>query len=362
MFAKNKIVLAAVAACGLMLSACGAGGSADGGTVTLRASTPLPPDSSQSVMMDWFLTELEERTNGEVETEIVYGGALVPGDDTLAGLQQNRAEAGLLVPAYFPGDLPLSNINMIPQPGTVQPARGRALQDLYTEDEGMAEELERNQVVLLGYLANTTSTVAVRGDLETLDDFDGMRLRIPSQPQSVVFSELGAEPMFMATEEIYEAIERGIVDGTTFPFDVQISNGVTEVAKTMAPDVGQNGGAIFAMSQNTYDRLSDDAKAVVEELQDEWAAKQDELLTEFETDVCTAFLDSGGTVVNWTDSEQERLSEIVEREAVDLWKSEAVSTGADQAQVDELWTSFSENVESLADEADYTDVMETCGQ
>src|SRR5690606_41039926 len=69
---------------------------------------------SSDLMIQWFMDELEKRTGGEVETEVVFGGALVAGNDTLQGLQQGRAEAANLVPAYFPADLPLNNINMVP--------------------------------------------------------------------------------------------------------------------------------------------------------------------------------------------------------------------------------------------------------
>lgn len=360
-----KAVVAAVAG-GLALSACGGVASTssdgDGETVKIRATNLLPPNNAQSDMMEWFLEELEKRTDGEVEADISYGGALVAGADTLQGLQQGRAEAGNLVPAYHPAELPLNNINMVPLPGGSQAARVRALEMLHDEVDIFKEEYEKNDIVLLGYLPNPSSTVAVSSDLKSLEDMKGLKIRTPSQPQAAVYTALGAEPVFMASEEVYEAVERGIVDGVTYPVDVQVSNGIVEVAKTMAPDVGQNGGSIFALSKATYDKLSDEAKDVVAELRSEWAAKSDEVLGESEAEACEAFLEGGGKIVSWKDAEVERLNGLVEKEAVGIWKTEAAKGGYDAGELDDLWTTYTEAVDEMASESDYTDVMATCGK
>jgi len=363
MFRLNqRRALVGLAACGLVLSACGGVASSSGDAVKIRVTNLLPPNNAQSDMMEWFVEELEARTDGEVEAEITYGGALVSGADTLPGLQQGRAEAGNLVPAYFPAELPLNNLNMVPLPDGSQGTRVRALTQLHDEVDIFTEEFEKNDLVLLGYLPNPSSTVAVSSELASLDDFKGKKIRVPSQPQAAVYSALGAEPVFMASEEVYEAVERKIVDGVSYPMDVQISNGITEVATTLAPDVGQSGGSIFALSKSTYDKLSDDAKDVIAELRAEWAAKSDEVLAASEAEACQTFLDEGGTLVTWTDAEKKRLEEIVNAESVDVWKDEAAKGGYDADELDELWTTYTDAVDSLESESDYVDVMTTCGQ
>lgn len=361
---KSLKVGAGLLAVALAASACGgvASNSASEGTITLRTANVLPPDTAQSAMIDWFVEELEERTDGEVRAEVSYGGALVSGSDTLPALKQGRAEAGFVVPAYFPAELPLNNINMVPIPDASQAARMRALDAIEAEVDIVAEEFENNDIVLLGVLPNPSSTLAVTGQVENLDDLSGRKVRTPSQPQNAIYEQLGAEPVFLASEEIYEAIERNIIDATTFPIDVQISNGITEVADTLTPDVGQNGGGLFAMSRTTFDKLSDNAKSVIDDLRQEWPAKADEVLTEYEAKACETFLDEGGTIVNWTDEENQRLSELVDEYAVDIWKTEAQKSGMDEAQLDQLWSTFSDMVSEMGEDADYTDIMLTCGQ
>ncbi|EHK82477.1 C4-dicarboxylate TRAP transporter substrate-binding protein [Saccharomonospora azurea] len=363
MFRSRKSTLVAcLAGLALVLSGCGGiASSGEGRSVELKAASLLPPNGSQSDMIQWFMDELEKRTGGEVETEVVHGGALLSGTDVLPGMKQGRAEAGQIVPAYFPAELPLNNVNMVPMAGADQAARLLAFQDLADGNDDFAAEFERNGLHLIGYLPNASSTVAFNREVTSLDDVRGAKLRIPSQPQSVVWEELGAEPVFMASEEVYEAVERNIVDGVTFPMDTQVANGITEVAKYMAPDIGQNGGAIFAISQTVYDRLSDDVKAVIDELKGEWYAKTAELLTEYEQQACEKFTAAGGTVVLWDDDEQKTIASATEKLATDVWQTEAAKS-VDRSAVEQVWSDYTAAVEQHTGEAGYTDGLQTCGK
>jgi TRAP-type C4-dicarboxylate transport system substrate-binding protein len=363
---RKKAFAASIAILGLAMTGCssanvGSGDdSGDGAAaqVTVRTTNLLPPSDAQSIMIQWFMDELEKRTDGEVKGEVVHGGALLAGDDTLPGLQQGRADAGNVVQAYFPADLPLQNINTIPVDGD-QSARLRSFQATADTSSAWQEELERNGLVLVGYLPNTSSTAVYDADVENLDDVAGLSLRLPSQNESVVWEEFGVEPVFMPTGEVYEAVERGIVNGTSFPMGTQISVGITDVAKTMTPGVGQVGSGPFVFSQRIYDKLSDNAKEVFAELQGEWYDKADEVLAEAEAQACTDFLESGGHVVLWDDADKKRLKEAMPL-GVETWKAAAVQAGASEDAADEVWDTFSSSVEELKGTTGYTDGLVAC--
>lgn len=358
-------VWAGVVAAGLSvtLAACGgvAGGAADGGgPVTLRAATMLPPNGAMSDLMQWFADELEERTDGAVRTEISFGGALLSGTDTLPGLKQGRAEGGLVSPAYFPAELPLNTVIMVPMPEADQSARLRALDQLATDVEPFADELERNGLVPVGFLPNASSTVAFRSPVADLADVEGRSLRIPSQPQAKVWEELGVEPVFFASEEVYESIERNILDGVNYPLDTQVANGITEVAKHVAPDVGQSGGAVFALGKPFYDKLSDDVKETIAEIQEEWYAKADELLAKYERESCEDLLADGGKVVQWDEDDRATIARAVERVAPKVWRDEAAAAGADAEALDQVWSSYTASLEEYNGTTGYEDGLRSC--
>lgn len=363
MFKLKKIQVTAGLLC-VALAAAGCGGvassSGGGGTVKLRAANLLPPEDAQSEMIQWFMDELEKRSDGDVETEVVHAGGLVAGNDTLPALQQSRAEAGNVVPAYFPAELPLNNVNMVPVADADQSARLRAFQDLSDDLDVWSEELESNGMVLVGYLPNTSSTATFNKPVKSVDDLDGLKLRVPAQTLAATWEQFGVEPVFMASEEVYEAVERGIVNGTSYPMGTQVSTGIAEVTEVMVHDVGQNGGSIFAVSKTAYDRLSDDAKDVFAELQGEWYDKADEMLKKYETQACDQFLEGGGKVQLWSDADKAKISDAAEA-AIDVWKKEAAK-GAGDAAVDEVWDAYSAAVAEHTGETGYTDGLTACAE
>lgn len=353
--------LAALSVVVLAISGCEGAASNAGGPVEIRAAQVLPPGGSQSDLIAWFMSELEKRTDGRVKTDVTYGGGLLAGTDTLPGLQQARAEAGNVVPAYFPAELPLNNINMVPIAGADQSARLRALQDLAEKVDAFSQEFEQQDIELIGFLPNNASAVAFGPEVGSLDEVKGLKIRIPAQPSSVVWEELGAKPTFQSSEEVYESVERGIVDGVTYPMDTQVANGITDVAKYMAPDVGENGGSIFAFSKLAYDRLPEQAKQVVEQLKSEWPAKADELMTKYDDDACRKFIDSGGKIVRWSKADRAVMDEAVRRLAPRVWQDEA-ALSVDPSIVSEVWQQYRDSLARHTGETDYVEGLSTCGQ
>lgn len=162
MFQARTRLLTGFAVLALGAAACGSpadGGGREGGTVQLSVANLLSPNDVQSEMIQWFMDELEERTDGEVETEVVHGGALLAGNDTLPGIQQGRADGGNVVHAYYPADLPLHSINTVPVDGD-QSARLRAFQETADNVEAWQGELEANDLVLIGLLSVTSQAAS----------------------------------------------------------------------------------------------------------------------------------------------------------------------------------------------------------
>jgi TRAP-type C4-dicarboxylate transport system substrate-binding protein len=361
---RTAQIVTGLSAMALTLSACAgaASGGGDDEAVKLRIAHVLPPGGSQSDLIDWFAEEMGSRTDGAVEVEITYSGGLLSATDMVNGLKAGRAEGGEVVPAYYPAELPLNNVNMVPLAGANQGERLLAFQDMAENNEKWAAELEAQELKLVGYLPNNASAVAFDAEVTSLADVKGLKVRAPAQPQADVWKALGAEPVFMATEEVYESLERGIVNGVTYPFDTQIANGITDVAKTMTADVGESGGAIFALSQRAYDDLSQEGKDAFEEIQGEWYEKADELLSKYDEESCDTFLNEDkGTVVQWNDEDQQKINDAVEKLAKKPWQDEVAKT-LDAATADEVWNEFMGAIEANAGESNYTNGLATCGQ
>jgi TRAP-type C4-dicarboxylate transport system substrate-binding protein len=55
--------------------------------------------------------------------------------------------------------------------------------------------------------------------LEKLEDVKGLRMRAPNAPTQALLQHLGATPVGMPPTQVYENIEKGVIDGAVFPWD-----------------------------------------------------------------------------------------------------------------------------------------------
>jgi TRAP-type mannitol/chloroaromatic compound transport system substrate-binding protein len=80
--------------------------------------------------------------------------------------------------------------------------------DLYQEVYG-----QHNIVYLPHAVLNNESGFRTNRPIESLEDLQGMRLRISGRDQGRILERLGGVPVDLPTHEIYQALERGVIDG-----------------------------------------------------------------------------------------------------------------------------------------------------
>ena len=104
--------------------------------------------------------------------------------------------------------------------------------------------------------------------IKSLDDFKGLKLRGPSRQANALLETLGATPVGMPVPAFPEALSKGIVDGGVIPYEIapalkvqELTNSATEVGGDRAL---YNTFFIWGMNKDTYNKLPDDLKAVID--------------------------------------------------------------------------------------------------
>ena len=75
--------------------------------VKLRANSQWPETHSGSQVDKWWAEEIKKRTNGEVEIQLFFGGALGKAKENLELLRTNAIDIAMMSPGYFPAQLPM---------------------------------------------------------------------------------------------------------------------------------------------------------------------------------------------------------------------------------------------------------------
>jgi TRAP-type C4-dicarboxylate transport system substrate-binding protein len=145
-------------------------------------------------------------------------------------------------------------------------------EDLFTALDGdlggrIAQILSGYGLVLLGFFDSGARNVYnTKRAVKTPDDLKGLRLRVPQDPIAIdTFNTLGARATPLATNEIYSALQQGVIDGAENNVIFYVTNKHVEEAKYWSWTRHQYGVDAVLASKKWFDDLpSADRDALID--------------------------------------------------------------------------------------------------
>ena len=188
-------------------------------------------------LAEWFSERVEERTNGQLVIEIIgYPELGIAGPDILELLTNGTLSFAELPAAYTAGDLPAMDMKylwgMYPDNETFYKATAAAIPDL---DRLIEERTEGGVTIFqLWRVPENEIFFFTKEPLETLADFEGLKVRSFGGALSDMIDGMGSEAQWVAFSEVYTALERGILDGGVTGANAAYGQRWYEVADHMA--------------------------------------------------------------------------------------------------------------------------------
>lgn len=322
----SRTTLLATAAAFALAAGAGAAAAQE---VTLRYSMWVPATHPINTMvMEPWIAELEERTEGRVTVETVP--ALGPPAGHFDLVANGVADIAFGVHAYTPGRFRLTEIGELPLTSNETLVNSLAYWNTYTEM--LMDADEHAGVRLLGLWTNPSYQLAMDGTLLTdLDAVEGRRIRVPGTVTEKVATTLGMVPISSTISEAYEQVSRGIIDGmfqdydTIFSFD--LADHLTHVSEI--PGGFAHSSQFMIMNEDAYERLSEADRAVLDDMTGEALVRRFAEMWDSQRDASYAKLLEGGMVVHEIAGDQ--LAEITDMLAFirEDWIAVAEERGVD---------------------------------
>ncbi|MGE3881866.1 MAG: TRAP transporter substrate-binding protein DctP [Flavobacteriaceae bacterium] len=242
--------------------------AANARTLTFATWQPEASTSLHATSLHWFAEELEKRTDGKHSLNIFWNGTVAGISDIGNAVESGLADMGDLVVPYFPDQYPLNNAISFfwPQPRTPLEL-SEMMADLHRKYPPFSEELTKFNLKLIGLRPLGYYGMMCREPIRSMDDFKGKRIRSYGVALPAVVEALGAVPQSMSTVEIYEALERGVIDCA--PIEPILAHGwkYDEVAKYFVDvPLGASWGQFIVMNADVFEGLPDDLKQTITEL------------------------------------------------------------------------------------------------
>ena len=225
----------------------------------------LPEGRGESAQLETFAADVAELTGGSLTIDVFNGGSLnLKDNDVARWLPRGAVEMGLVWANYLGRDVPALNAVMI-QGSVGSPEELIAalpeIQEIYTEVLG---ELD---IVPTGFMALPLlkASIFCREDpVRTLDDLRTKKLRVWSNDQVETFTKLGVSAQIVGQNDLYVALQTGVVDCAVYPalFAHTISlQEVTKYASYLYPVAGVP--YVLGASKEAWDGLGDDERAAI---------------------------------------------------------------------------------------------------
>ncbi len=182
-------------------------------TTTLRIQTHFPPETLSGQMAAEFIEDVTAMSNGEIVIEMFYSGSVVKAVETFDAAVNGVLDCDMTGGAYqtgknpafqFAGDLTGGYANPYQQYSWMLHGGGyEQLNKLYN-----AYDME-----FVGWWIPGPESLASTRPIGKVADLKDWKFRSPPGMLTQIFADLGASPIVMDFNEVFTALETGLIDG-----------------------------------------------------------------------------------------------------------------------------------------------------
>jgi TRAP-type C4-dicarboxylate transport system substrate-binding protein len=235
--------------------------------VKLSYSVFFPPTHGQCKAAESWAREIEKRSKGRVTINVFPGGTLTKANTCYDGVVTGISDIGMSCFAYTRGRFPVMEAADLPLGYPDGMTATRAVNAYYKK----MQPKELADVKVLYLHAHGPGLLHTKKPVKTLADLKKMKIRSTGLSAKVV-SALGAVPVAMEQGETYEALQKGVVEGTIGPVEVLKGWRQGEVIKstTDCNDVGYTTTMFVVMNKKKWETLPEDLKAIFTQVSSEW--------------------------------------------------------------------------------------------
>lgn len=281
---KKTLVAAtcALLAAGLALTGCNEKKSGASDKMVLRYAENQAQDYPTTQAAYKFAELVEQKTNGKIHIDVYHGGQL--GDEKAVIEQLQFGAIDFTRVSLSPLSEFEKSLNILQLPYLYKDAAQmwRVLDGPIGDQ--FLNSMEKNNLIGLSWFdAGARNFYDSKRPITKLEDLKGLKIRVQeSQLMMGMVSALGANPTPMAYGEVYSGLQTGVIDGAENNWPSYDSVSHYEVAKYYVLDEHTRVPEMQMVSKITWDKFSDEEKAIIRECAKESAKVERQLWAEKE--------------------------------------------------------------------------------
>lgn len=233
-------------------------------TYELKFSHHDPANGEKGRIFQKWADDIKAATNGRVVVTVYAGSTLGASTDGLNMVNTGICDILWSYTGFFNKEFKATDVLSLPMLG-IKDARQSV--DIFYEMYNSSPEIqaEFKGLKVLGLYTHPPACLGSDRLVDSVDDLKGMKLRVPTGPATDTLKEWGAVPVTIPTPDIYQSIEKKVINGFTFDWC-----GV-EAFKLNEPvdyflDLKLYAGPMFiVMNEKKWNELPADLQKIIEE-------------------------------------------------------------------------------------------------
>ena len=238
-----------------------------GSEMTLKIGVSTAETDPRNIAAQQFADEIAEKTGGAVTAQVYPSGQLGGDADLINSMALDSGTVDIIITdaSNFATYDEKMGISALPfQFADFESAWAFMDSDI----EAAAEEglIDQNMRVLAHYDNGFRCVTNSKKPIETPDDMKGLLIRTPENPVIMAtMTALGANPQPLSFSELYQALQQKTYDAQENPIPVIYNNKLYEVQEYLSVTNHIYSGMCFTIAESTWQKLSADQQAIVQE-------------------------------------------------------------------------------------------------
>jgi len=278
--------------------------------IKLTYSNFFPPTHIQSKLAQSWCDEVKKRTNGAVIVEYYPAQTLTKAKQVYDGVVSGMSDIGLCLFGYTRGRFPLMEAVDLPLGYKTGMATTIIANAVY--EKFKPKELDDVKVM---YLHAYGSGLLFTKDkpVRRMEDLKGMKIRSHGTTAKVV-KALGGIPVTMPMPELYQSLQKGVVQGAIYPMEVNKGWRMADVVKygTLDYSIANTSTFFVIMNKDKWASMPSDIQNIIMEINKIWIVKHGEAWDTSDAEGEEFTISKGGKLITLTEQEGKKWKKAIE--------------------------------------------------
>lgn len=231
--------------------------------VQLKFAYPSAPNNALFQAMQGWTDDVNKAAAGAIEVKIIPGGVIGDNSNMFDRVTGGVADIGFAVFGPVSSVFPKTNVGTLPFEARNHREDALALWALY-EKGVIKDEFTRFHPV--AFVVFPGLVIHSKKPIHTLADMKGMKISVEGRVLSQMMPRLGAAPISLQPGELYQSLQRGLVDAVPQGWPSVPTFHLNEVTTFhLEAPLGFNTGYV-SMNNDAYAKLPPAGKAAIDKL------------------------------------------------------------------------------------------------